>query len=98
MKSKLILLTLAVGMIGCKEDIKSSHNDYPINKTQNGEDSLIQQLYPINVIQVNKSTLKGYKWEVTIENGAMYYTNTKPKIGDPAFYIGNDSETLYWIK
>jgi hypothetical protein len=50
------------------------------------------------VIEVNKSTYKGYKWEVIAENGLMYYTNKKPKIGDPAFYIGSDSETLYWTK
>jgi hypothetical protein len=62
------------------------------------EDSLIKQLYPICVIEVNKSTYKGYKWEVIAENGLMYYTNKKPKIGDPAFYIGSDSETLYWTK
>ena len=62
------------------------------------EDSLVEQLYPISVIEVNKSTYKGYKWEVIAENGVMYYTNNKPKIGDPAFYIGDDSETLYWTK
>ena len=62
------------------------------------EDSLIEQLYPISVIEVNKSTYKGYKWEVTAENGVVYQTNNKPKIGDPAFYIGDDSETLYWTK
>jgi hypothetical protein len=81
-----------------KPTISDSAKPVPEQPYESKEDSLIKQLYPICVIEVNKSTYKGYKWEVIAENGLMYYTNKKPKIGDPAFYIGSDSETLYWTK
>jgi hypothetical protein len=81
-----------------KPTISDSVKPVPEQPYESKEDSLIKQLYPICVIEVNKSTYKGYKWEVIAENGLMYYTNNKPKIGDPAFYIGSDSETLYWTK
>jgi hypothetical protein len=81
-----------------KPTISDSVKPVPEQPYESKEDSLIKQLYPICVIEVNKSTYKGYKWEVIAENGLMYYTNKKPKIGDPAFYIGSDSETLYWTK
>jgi hypothetical protein len=78
--------------------ISDSVKPVPEQPYESKEDSLIKQLYPICVVEVNKSTHKEYKWEVVAENGLMYYTNKKPKIGDPAFYIGSDSETLYWTK
>jgi hypothetical protein len=81
-----------------KSTISDSVKPVPEQPYESKKDSLIKQLYPICVIEVNKSTYKGYKWEVIAENGLMYYTNKKPKIGDPAFYIGSDSETLYWTK
>jgi len=81
-----------------KPTISDSVKPVPEQPYESKEDSLIKQLYPICVIEINKSTYKGYKWEVIAENGLMYYTNNKPKIGDPAFYIGSDSETLYWTK
>jgi hypothetical protein len=81
-----------------KPTISDSVKPVPEQPYESKKDSLIKQLYPICVIEVNKSTYKGYKWEVIAENGLMYYTNKKPKIGDPAFYIGSDSETLYWTK
>jgi hypothetical protein len=81
-----------------KPIISDSVKPVPEQPYKSKKDSLIKQLYPICVVEVNKSTYKGYKWEVIAENGLMYYTNKKPKIGDPAFYIGSDSETLYWTK
>jgi hypothetical protein len=33
------------------------------------------------------------KWQVIAENGLMYYTNKKPKVGDIAFYI-NDNDDI----
>jgi hypothetical protein len=81
-----------------KPTISDSIKPVPEQPYESKKDSLIKQLYPICVVEVNKSTYKGYKWEVIAENGLMYYTNKKPKIGDPAFYIGSDSETLYWTK
>ena len=32
------------------------------------------------------------KWQVVAENGVMYYTNKKHKIGDIAFYINDNDE------
>jgi hypothetical protein len=78
--------------------ISDSLKPVPEQPYESKKDSLIKQLYPICVVEVNKSTYEGYKWEVVAENGLMYYTNKKPKIGDPAFYIGSDSETLYRTK
>jgi len=78
--------------------ISDSVKPVPEQPYESKKDSLIKQLYPICVVEVNKSTHKEYEWEVVAENGLMYYTNKKPKIGDPAFYIGSDSETLYWTK
>lgn len=78
--------------------ISDSVKPVPEQPYESKKDSLIKQLYPICVVEVNKSTYEGYKWEVVAENGLMYYTNKKPKIGDPAFYIGSDSETLYRTK
>jgi len=107
----LIGISFAIAKVG--EDITSNkqYHEQPVKPTisdsvkpvpeqlyESKKDSLIKQLYPICVVEVNKSTYKGYKWEVIAENGLMYYTNKKPKIGDPAFYIGSDSETLYWTK
>jgi hypothetical protein len=47
--------------------------------------------WPIRVESVEKSYEKNTpKWQVVTENGVMYYTNKKPKIGDIAFYINNN--------
>ena len=32
------------------------------------------------------------KWQVIAENGVMYYTNKKPKVGDIAFYLNDNNE------
>jgi len=48
-------------------------------------------LWPIKVVSVEK--YGDPKWVVTTENGVMYYTNKKPKVGDIAFYI-NDNDDI----
>jgi hypothetical protein len=105
-----ILIGISFAIFKVREGIASDKQHYeqpaisdsvkpvPEHPYESKADSLIKQLYPICVVEVNKSTHKEYKWEVVAENGLMYYTNKKPKIGDPAFYIGSDSETLYWTK
>ena len=48
---------------------------------------------PIRVESVEKSYEKNTpKWQVVTENGVMYYTNKKPKVGDIAFYINNNDD------
>jgi hypothetical protein len=50
--------------------------------------------WPIRVQSVKKSYEKDTpKWQVVAENGVMYYTNKKPKVGDIAFYI-NDNDDI----
>lgn len=103
MKNKLIIFTFIIGIVGCSEPNVKVKQTPPPTPTpeqtyESEEDSMLKELYPICVIEVNRSTYKEYKWEVIAENGLMYYTNDKPKIGDPAFYIGSDSETLYSVK
>jgi hypothetical protein len=49
--------------------------------------------WPIKVQSVEKSDEKNTpKWQVVAENGVMYYTNKKPKIGDIAFYLNDNDE------
>ena len=49
--------------------------------------------WPIRVQSVEKSDEKNVpKWQVVAENGVMYYTNKKPKVGDIAFYLNNNDE------
>jgi hypothetical protein len=49
--------------------------------------------WPIRVQSVEKSDEKNTpKWQVVAENGVMYYTNKKPKIGDIAFYLNDNDE------
>ena len=51
------------------------------------------KVWPIKVENVEKSYEKDTpKWQVVAENGVMYYTNKKPKIGDIAFYINDNDE------
>ena len=51
-------------------------------------------LWPIKVVSVEKSYEKDTpKWQVVAENGVMFYTNKKPKVGDIAFYI-NDNDDI----
>jgi hypothetical protein len=58
---------------------------------------LVEGLYHITVYEVNKSTYGGYKWEVVAENGIMFYTNNKPKIGDVVFYMDETTDKVYYI-
>lgn len=49
--------------------------------------------WPIRVQSVEKSDEKNTpKWQVIAENGVMYYTNKKPRVGDIAFYLNDNDE------
>jgi hypothetical protein len=52
--------------------------------------------WPIRVISVKRNVDKSIDmaWQVTTENGIMYYTNNKPAIGQVAFCIGIDDEII----
>ena len=51
--------------------------------------------WPIRVQSVEKSDEKNTpKWQVVAENGVMYYTNKKPKVGDIAFYLNDNDEII----
>jgi hypothetical protein len=59
---------------------------------------LLTPLFPVPITSVTKTNMKGYKWEVTSENGVVFYTNNKPKVGEVSFYMDGYSENLYWLK
>jgi hypothetical protein len=55
-------------------------------------------LFPVPIVSVTRVSVDGYKWEVLSENGVVFYSNKKYKVGDVAFYMDGDSEKLYWTK
>jgi len=55
-------------------------------------------LFPVPIVSVTRVNVDGYKWEVLSENGVVFYSNKKYKVGDVAFYMDGDSEKLYWTK
>jgi len=78
-----------------KQELKIQKNvdDSVINDTTIVEQK-VNNLWPIKVVSVEKSYEKDTpKWQVVAENGVMFYTNKKPKIGSIAFYI-NDNDDI----
>ena len=84
------------------EEVAPPKNELKIQKNVNdpvvNDTTIVEQksnnLWPIRVVSVEKSYEKDTpKWQVVAENGVMYYTNKKPKIGDIAFYI-NDNDDI----
>ena len=71
-------------------NIKKNINDSVVIDTTIVEQRNIN-IWPIKVISVEKNG--NPKWMVTTENGVIYYTNKKPKVGDIAFYI-NDNDDI----
>ena len=70
--------------------IKKNINDSVVIDTTIVEQRNIN-IWPIKVVSVEKNG--NPKWMVTTENGVIYYTNKKPKVGDIAFYI-NDNDDI----
>ena len=84
------------------EEVAPPKNELKIQKNVNdpvvNDTTIVEQksnnLWPIKVVSVEKSYEKDTpKWQVVVENGVMYYTNKKPKVGDIAFYI-NDNDDI----
>lgn len=84
------------------EEVAPPKNELKIQKNVNdpvvNDTTIVEQksnnLWPIKVVSVEKSYEKDTpKWQVVAENGVMYYTNKKPKVGDIAFYI-NDNDDI----
>jgi hypothetical protein len=84
------------------EEVAPPKNELKIQKNVNdpvvNDTTIVEQksnnLWPIRVVSVEKSYEKDTpKWQVVAENGVMYYTNKKPKVGDIAFYI-NDNDDI----
>ena len=59
---------------------------------------LLTPLFPVPITRVTRVNGGEYKWEVESENGVVFYSNKKYKVGDVAFYMDGDSEKLYWTK
>jgi len=59
---------------------------------------LLTPLFPVPITRVTRVNGGDYKWEVESENGVVFYSNKKYKVGDVAFYMDGDSEKLYWTK
>lgn len=78
-----------------KNELKIQKNvDDPVVNDTTIVEQKSNNLWPIKVVSVEKSYEKDSpKWQVVAENGVMYYTNKKPKIGDIAFYI-NDNDDI----
>ena len=75
-----------------KNELKIQKN---VNEPVVNDTTIVEQkggnLWPIKVVSVEKNG--NPKWMVTTENGVIYYTNKKPKVGDIAFYI-NDNDNI----
>jgi len=78
-----------------KNELKIQKNvDDPVVNDTTIVEQKSNNLWPIKVVSVEKSYEKDTpKWQVVVENGVMYYTNKKPKVGDIAFYI-NDNDDI----
>lgn len=78
-----------------KNELKIQKNvDDTIKKDTIIVEQRSNNLWPIKVVSIEKSYEKDTpKWQVVAENGVMFYTNKKPKIGDIAFYI-NDNDDI----
>lgn len=100
----LISIGIWITYIGLNNDEKVTppKNELKIQKNVDdpvvNDTTIVEQksnnLWPIKVVSVEKSYEKDTpKWQVVVENGVMYYTNKKPKVGDIAFYI-NDNDDI----
>ena len=74
-----------------KNELKIQKNvDDPVINDTTIVEQKSNNFCPIKVVSVEKSYEKDTpKWQVVTENGVMYYTNKKPKVGDIAFYLNN---------
>ena len=72
--------------------------DVPTTSIPDTTTELLTPLFPVPITRVTRVNRGDYKWEVESENGVVFYSNKKYKVGDVAFYMDGDSEKLYWTK
>jgi len=72
--------------------------DVPTTSIPDTTTELLTPLFPVPITRVTRVNGGEYKWEVESENGVVFYSNKKYKVGDVAFYMDGDSEKLYWTK
>ena len=72
--------------------------DVPTTSIPDTTTELLVPLFPVPITRVTKVNRGEYKWEVESENGVVFYSNKKYKVGDVAFYMDSETEKLYWTK
>ena len=72
--------------------------DVPTTSIPDTTTELLTPLFPVPITRVTKINRGEYKWEVESENGVVFYSNKKYKVGDVAFYMDSETEKLYWTK
>jgi len=72
--------------------------DVPTTSIPDTTTELLTPLFPVPITRVTKVNGGEYKWEVESENGVVFYSNKKYKVGDVAFYMDSETEKLYWTK
>ena len=99
----VLLVLISAILISHKPDVKTptQKKEFKIQKNiaepTNLDSSIVENVtikpWPIRVESVEKSYEKNTpKWQVVAENGVMYYTDKKPKVGDIAFYLNDNDE------
>lgn len=97
---KTLLAIAVIGLAACNRTTPTSTNATYIDSTIPKVESTVLvdtiKEWPIKVISVDKNVDKNInmKWQVVTENGVMYYTNTKPTVGDIAFCIDNEDNII----
>ena len=93
------LLIIAMLFASCQTNTPEQIIETPaLDNSTPDTTSLFTPLYPVPVVRVTKCNMDGMKWEVESENGIVFYTNNKPKVGEIVFYMDSESEKIYWIK
>ena len=72
--------------------------DVPTTSIPDTATTWLTPLFPVPITRVTKVNRGEYKWEVESENGVVFYSNKKYKVGDVAFYMDSETEKLYWTK
>ena len=72
--------------------------DVPTTSIPDTTTELLTPLFPVPITRVTRVNGGEYKWEVESENGVVFYSNKKYKVGDVAFYMDSETEKLYWTK
>ena len=90
---------LLIGLASCSnpQPEKEKPKIRPVEEVEEPVDSLTAQTeesWPIRVVNVELHDGKEGMWMVTTENGVLYYTNEKPRVGDVAFCLDNQDRVV----